>query len=60
MMKLGTIRYQVCIDDLIGHRARAKGCRCECPKCWRKKCVNEEKLARLDFKMAAANDVREG
>ena len=26
-------KYTVCIDDLIGPKAKAKGCKCPCAKC---------------------------
>ncbi len=49
--------YTVCIDDLLGPKARAHGCRCECGR--HAETVKERQLP-PDKKMLAANDDSEG
>lgn len=47
--------YAVCIADLLGPKARAYGCRCECGRCTDAATLPNAKQQR-DQKQAAAND----
>ena len=47
--------YQGCIADLLGPKARAMGCRCECPACTAER-EAATKPTPPDWKRKAAND----